>query len=74
MTFLEAREALHQGAKIRHESMPEGEYIMMYRRGFGDDTPIFVDENENLSDKYVDFIYLFHSTLWEGDDGWTVQP
>lgn len=73
MEFLEAREALHNGKKIRHESMPEGNWIMVYRRGFGDDMLIMVDTNENLSSDLVDFAELFWATLHHGDEGWEVR-
>lgn len=73
MTFLEAREALHNGKKIRHESMPEGNWIMVYRRGFGSDLLILVDAMGNLSGDRVDFIELFWSTLHEDDEGWDIS-
>lgn len=73
MDFLEAREALHDGKRIRHESMPDGNWIMVYRRGFGDDMLIIVDANENLSGDPVDFIELFWSTLHRNEDGWEVK-
>lgn len=73
MNFLEAREALHTSKKIRHESMPEGNFIMVYRRGFGSDMLIIVDANGNLSGDRLDFIELFWATLSEEDDGWEVQ-
>lgn len=74
MNFLEAREALHTGKKICHEYMPEGNFIMVYRRGFGSDMLIVVDANENLSGDRLDFVELFWATLSDEDDGWAVQP
>lgn len=72
MTFSEAQQALHNGKKIRHESMPEGNSFMLYRRGFGDDMLIVVDAHENLSGDDVDFCELFSSAIHDDDDAWVV--
>lgn len=72
MNFVDAREELHSGRKIRHESMPEGEWIMKYCRGFGTDMLIIVDTDENLSGAPLDFGKLFWATLTEDEDGWEV--
>lgn len=72
MEFPEVREALHKGYKIRHGSMPEGQAIMLYRRGWGTDLPILVDERENLSGAHMDFASLFWAAIAEYDDEWEV--
>lgn len=71
MNFSEAREALHSGQKIRHESMPEGNALVVYRRGFGYDMVIIVDSNGNLSGDHVEFSDLFFSAL-HNDDEWQI--
>lgn len=74
MDFIEAREALHQGKRIRHESMPEGEWIEKNYRGYGGMyLLLFVDGDGCLSDKPIDFVMLFDSALRDDDDGWEVE-
>lgn len=71
MTFSEAIQALHNGKKIRHESMPAGNSFMLYLRGFSYDMLIIVDAHENLSGDAVDFCELFSSAV-HNDDAWEV--
>ena len=73
MTFTEAREAFLAGRRIRHEEMPDGNWIMLYRRGFGTDLPIIFDENGCLSGKEIDFIAMFWSALGDDDDEWVTE-
>lgn len=73
MDFIEAKAALHQGKRIRHESMPEGEWIEVNYRGFTTYLVLFVDDDGQLSDRAVDFGELLNAALRDDDDGWEVE-
>lgn len=74
MDFIEAREALHQGKRIRHESMPEGAWIEKKYRGYGGMYLLaFVDDDGCLSARPIDFAMLFDSALCDDDDDWEVE-
>lgn len=73
MDFIEAKEALHQDKRIRHESMPEGEWIEVNYRGLSTYLILFVDDDGCLSDRPIDFAELLNAALRDDDDGWEVE-
>ncbi|MDR2488459.1 MAG: hypothetical protein LBD42_03060 [Desulfovibrio sp.] len=73
MDFIEAREALHRGNRIRHETMPKCEWIEK-NRGFNTYLILFgVDDDGYLPDRPLDFCELLNAALRDDDDGWEVE-
>ena len=66
--FSEAREALYRGDKIRHDFMPDSEWIVRHYRGFGDPMLMILDQNGNISNTEIDFNSLFWATLKPGEE------
>ncbi len=74
VSFPEARKALLEHDKpIRHESMPEGEWIMKNYRPYGGSyILIMVGAHGNFSDADVDWTLLFWSALHDDCEDWQV--